>query len=602
MPIVASRFARGFVPIAATELIAGMIFGRSGFDVIDENVWIDFLALFGFAMLMFLSGLEVNFHRVSETARWSRWRPTELWRNPVAAGLLLLAGSVGIAILLSWALFAGEPFLHILFIGLVMSTTSVGVVVPTLRERGMTQSALGQTILMSATIADFLTVLALTVVAALIAGGVSGELWLTIVLFVPFFAVITAGARLTPVRWVRNIVADLTLGTAQIRIRGTLALLVLFVVLAETVEAELVLGAFLAGAAVSSLSREEGSDLRQKLDAIGFGFFVPIFFVTVGAGFELSALTDEGDYTRPILLAAAAFAIKMVPALALRFAYGWRESIAAGLLLSSRLSLIIAASVIGVELGVIDQQTNAAIIFVALITSTVAPSLFLHLIPAAARRAGRFLVVGAGDTGTLLAERLQSATTEAVLIDSNPVVAARARARGLVVVEGSALDVETLERAGADRATGFVTVTHSDQVNFQACLLARDHFEIENVVSEVGDHDRVPEFARHGIKTIGTAMAVAVSLDNLVERPDLFTVLADPHDMSDIVQIEITNRDMIGRRVEELHLPGDSIILLIHRGEVAFVPHHDSHLEEGDIATVAGERESVAEAVGRLRG
>jgi len=595
MPIVAARFTRGFIPIAAAEIIAGMVFGQSGFDLIDESAWIDFLSLFGFAMLMFLSGLEVDFHRVADAARWDRWRPSTLPFNRVASGLLLLSGTLGLAILVSWALFSDEPFSTILFFALVLSTTSVGVVVPTLRERGLTNTSLGQTILMSATLADFLTVLALTVLAALIAGSVTGELWLIAVLFVPFIIVVTAGAHLGPIRWIRHLIADLALGTAQIRIRGALVLLVLFVVLAEAVEAELVLGAFLAGAAVSSLSREEGSDLRQKLDAIGFGFVVPIFFVTVGAEFSLACLRGAG-YSLPFVLVAAAFAIKVIPALILRIGYGWRGAMGAGVLLSSRLSLIIAASVIGVELGVIDQETNAAIIFVAVVTSTVAPSLFLRMVPAVLRRDGLFIVIGAGDTGTLLAERLRSPASEAVLIDLDPVRIERARARGFRAIEGSGLNPDILMQAGAMDAAGFVAVTHSDHVNFEACLLARDRFEIENVAAEVDDHDRVAEFARHGIKTIGTSMAVAVSLDNLVERPDLFTMLSDPHGASDIVQVTVTRPEMRGRRMDDLHLPGDSKILLIHRGESAFVPHPYSTLEEGDIATVAGERESVEEA------
>ena len=596
MPIVASKFTRGLVPIAAAEIIAGMIFGRSGFDLINESAWIDFLSLFGFAMLMFLSGLEVDFHRVADAARWDKWKPSSLPLNPVASGLILLTGTMGLAMLVSWAIFPDKPFSTILFFSLVLSTTSVGVVVPTLRERGLTNTALGQTILMSATLADFLTVLALTVVAALIAGSVSAELWLIAVLFEPFTIVVTAGAHLGPIRWVRHLITDLALGTAQIRIRGALVLLVLFVVLAEAVEAELVLGAFLAGAAVSSLSREESSDMRQKLDAIGFGFVVPIFFVTVGAEFDLEALSGAG-YLLPFLLVAAAFAIKIVPALLLRTAYSWRDSIGAGVLLSSRLSLIVAASVIGVELGVIDQETNAAIIFVAVVTSTVAPSVFLRMVPPVLRRDGLFIVIGAGDTGTLLAERLRSPASEAVLIDTNPEVVERARARGLQAIVGSGLNPETLIKAGAENAAGFVAVTHSDHVNFEACLLARDRFEIENVAAEVDDHDRVAEFARHGIKTIGTSMAVAVSLDNLVERPDLFSMMASPHGVSDIVQINVTNHDVEGQRLDGLHLPGDAIILLIHRGETSFVPHPDSTLEVGDIATVAGERDSVEEAV-----
>jgi len=125
------------------------------------------------------------------------------------------------------------------------------------------------------------------------------------------------------------------------------------------------------------------------------------------------------------------------------------------------------------------------------------------------------------------------------------------------------------------------------------CL--RDRFEIENVAAEIDDHDRVVDFAAHGIKTIGTSMAVAVSLDNLVERPDLFTMLANPHGESDILQVTVTSRDATGSRLHKLDLPGDSIILLTHRREPASVPHHDSTLQVDDIATVAGERDSVEE-------
>ena len=128
------------------------------------------------------------------------------------------------------------------------------------------------------------------------------------------------------------------------------------------------------------------------------------------------------------------------------------------------------------------------------------------------------------------------------------------------------------------------------------CL--RDRFEIENVAAEVDDHDRVVEFAEHGIKTIGTSMAVAVSLDNLVERPDLFTMLANPHCESDILQVTVTSRDATGSRLHELDLPGDSII---HRREPASVPHHDSTLQVDDIATVAGERDSVEETTHILK-
>ena len=278
---------------------------------------------------------------------------------------------------MAWLLFSSSDLRHILLIGLILSTSSVGIIVPTLRERGMTRNSFGQTILMAALIADFVTIFLLTLLSEILSGGQVLAVLSIAFLFVAFVAALYVGNGIGRNGGIRAVLDDLAHATAQIQVRGALALMVLFVALAESLGAEAILGAFLAGTVISSLSQQEGTNLRGKLDTIGYGFFVPVFFITVGASFDLDALRSSRDNLVHIpLLVLAAYAVKVLPALVLRAGYPLRDCLGAGALLSSRLSLIIAASLIGLELGVIDDAANSAFIVVAVITSVLSPMLF----------------------------------------------------------------------------------------------------------------------------------------------------------------------------------------------------------------------------------
>jgi Kef-type K+ transport system membrane component KefB len=144
----------------------------------------------------------------------------------------------------------------------------------------------------------------------------------------------------------------------------------------------LILGAFLAGAIVSLLRQPEGAELVHQLDAIGFGFFIPIFFIMVGVDFNLTVLMESPQalVLVPILLFAAIL-VKILPTLVFHMNFTCRETIGAGVLFSARLSLIIAASAIGLRLGVISETVNSPIILVAIITVAAAPLIFNRVIP-----------------------------------------------------------------------------------------------------------------------------------------------------------------------------------------------------------------------------
>ncbi len=360
IPILSGRIG---VPAVVGEITCGILFGLLGFSLEAEGrIVIDFLASFGLIFLMFLVGLEIDFSKVEVHG-------TKLF----ILGTFIFILTLGISIFLTTKLGLG------LYLALVLSTSAVGLTVPTIRELGLLKSDFGQTILISAFIADFATVLLVTVFTLHFKKGITGEMFLIVLVFVLFFVVYYVGKLAIwhyPERLSAWFKSD---QPSEIGVRAAFALLLVFVALSEIadIKAIAIVGAFLAGVMLSLLFRG-GTVLEQKLFGIGYGFLIPIFFINVGMQFDLGALTRGGIYLVPMLLLMA-FAVKIVPSLLFLIWHSLKESISAGVLLSSRLSLIIAMAAVGVELGLVNTTMESAIILLALITSICCPTIFRRM-------------------------------------------------------------------------------------------------------------------------------------------------------------------------------------------------------------------------------
>jgi Kef-type K+ transport system membrane component KefB len=394
--LVSSVRGRLAIPIVVGEILAGMIVGRSGFGwVLPDNGALNLLKELGFVFLMFLSGMEIDFRSLrgtdSHQARQSSyWSPLALAVLNFGA-TLLLAGAFAWG--LKWIGATTDPWM----MGLILSTTALGVVVPILKEAGLSQTLFGQTILLATVIADFVTMFLISVLVAVISRGLTAEILLVFLLFVAFFFAARFGSFLSRIEWLQKAIEELSHATAQIKVRAAFSTLLIFVVLAETLGIEIIVGAFLAGAVVALLRTPEDRELSSQLEAIGFGFFIPIFFIMVGVEFHLPALlSSTGALLSVPLLLIAAIAVKVIPALVFRLNHTWREALAAGILLCPRLSLIIAAAAIGEKLGIIDESVNAGIVLVAIVTVTASPLAFLRIFPAARVNVARSM---ATDTG-----------------------------------------------------------------------------------------------------------------------------------------------------------------------------------------------------------
>lgn len=173
--------------------------------------------------------------------------------------------------------------------------------------------------------------------------------------------------------------------TAQIRVRGAVLLLVAFAALAQSLGLEVILGAFIAGLLLGTLDMDRGMNhplLRTKLEAIGFGFLIPVFFVTSGLRFDLAALTkDSSTIVLVPLFATALLVIRGTPALLARRRLGdRRHTAAAGLLQATSLPFIVASTMIGVEIGTLSAATAAALVAAGLLSVLVYPVLALALL------------------------------------------------------------------------------------------------------------------------------------------------------------------------------------------------------------------------------
>ncbi|NPA31506.1 MAG: hypothetical protein GXO37_05860, partial [Chloroflexi bacterium] len=425
VPLVFSRFKRWQIPAVVGEILAGIVVGRSGLGWVkaDDPV-LALLSEIGFVFLMFLAGMEIDLSALGWGGRGGGSKAT---RGRTGPHPLVLAVTY-YALTLVLAALAGFGFWKMgltrspIFMALLISTTSLDLALMVLKERGLLSGRYGQTLFVTALISDFVTMLLITVQVAVLSKGLTPEILLVGLLFVALFVFYRLGNWALP--GLRPLLDELSHATTHIKVRLAFWLFVAFVALAEFLGVEVILGAFLAGLLISMLTTPEDHETRHQLESIGYGFFVPIFFIMVGAKFNLAALGGgSGSWLLLPLLLTAAFGTKIIPAVVFRRAFSWRESLAGGVLLSARLSLIIAAAEIGVRLGVLDDAVVSAVVLVAVISVILAPMLFGRLIGSAAARPKTrpIVIVGGGSLlGTHLAVQLQEQGEAVVLFDEDP--------------------------------------------------------------------------------------------------------------------------------------------------------------------------------------
>ncbi len=586
VPLVLSQFKA--IPTVVGEIVVGILIGRSALNWVQyDEPSVLILSELGFAFLMFLSGLEIDFSLISRAGGAATGNQTSpLWLAMANFGITTVL-SIPVGFGLVRLGLANDPWM----MALILSTTSLGVVMPVLKQRGLSSGRFGQSVVMSALLADFITMLLITVYVSLFSSGLSIEILLMGLLVLAFLFTYRLGARQLRRPAVRRLIESLEVATSQFKVRGSIALMLAFVVLAESVDVELILGAFLAGAQLSLLSTRDDEDLREKLDAIGFGFFIPFFFISVGLGFNLPLLFSNPTamVLAPLLLAVAVV-IKLIAGLAFRWSFSWKETWAAGWLLSARLSLIIAAAAIGLRIGVISEATNAAIIVVAALTSMLAPLISNRFLPDASKsNAGRFFIYGAANLGLQVGQELRKHGESVLFLEADAKLAELVRNEGFEVIVGDPNSVNLLL---ATQAEAFLVLTGDDDLNYSICKKVHE-LGVSSIIVHVNNPTRMAEFQQLGVWAITAAMLRPMILAGMARNPDLFSLLTAATDDRDIREIRLRNKAFANRTLSSMVFPGDSLVLTVYRENEVRVPHGSTRLKLGDRLTMLGHVEAL---------
>jgi Kef-type K+ transport system membrane component KefB len=368
-PLAVGYFPRLRIPAVVLEIIGGIIIGPSGFGWVHVDLPVAILALFGLAFLLFLAGLEIDVHRL-------RGR---LLRFALLGYLVTLVLGYGAGVTFDAAGWVSQPLL----LAIALSATSLGLVVPVLKDAGQVRSQVGQTALAAASIADFGAIVLLSLFFSS-SGGSTGSKAVVLGAFAALVAV-TGLAVSGAARSMRlgQVLIRLQDTTAEIRVRFAVLLLVAFTFLAEKFGLESILGAFLAGAIVGLVDRDSSShpNFRAKLEGIGYGFLIPVFFVSSGIKLDLTGLLHSPSaLVRVPVFLLALLVVRGVPALLGLRANGTRSTLALGLLQATSLPFLVTATQIGVALGKITPVTAAALVCAGLLSVLIFPLLALTLL------------------------------------------------------------------------------------------------------------------------------------------------------------------------------------------------------------------------------
>ncbi len=369
---VVSRIPLLRIPASVAYLLFGVLLHvGAGRIPPDELLWINQLGDLGLLFLMFLSGLEVQVSQLRPAPRVAGEEPKV---SALTTALTFFAATFLLSFLGALLISRLSGDAHPWMLTLLFSTTSLGIILPVLEETGLLHQAYGQVLLTAALAADFLTMLLVSLYVSVRTSG-------TALSFLFALAVIpaTAAAYLL-LQWARGVPSLRRFaGDPQARMRGLLALLAAACAFADFTGAEPILGSFLAGMVVSAVPFAYKAKLRSYCHGLGYGFLIPMFFISVGLHFHFSAFREPSSWLWLPVLLVVMFAVKLLPAWPVLRPFGGKAAIAGGVLMSSRLSLVAAAAIIGVNIGAMTPGLAQSMILAAVVTCLVAPVVFVSM-------------------------------------------------------------------------------------------------------------------------------------------------------------------------------------------------------------------------------
>ncbi|PZG47417.1 monovalent cation:proton antiporter family protein [Staphylococcus aureus] len=589
-PIIVNRLNINFLPVVVAEILMGIVIGNSFLNIVERDSILNILSTLGFIFLMFLSGLEIDFKAFKKDKRARQGQNDDESSIPghLNLALTVFAFIMIISILLAYVFKWLGLVDDVLLMVIIISTISLGVVVPTLKEMNIMRTTIGQFILLVAVLADLVTMILLTVYGAINGQGGS-TIWL-----IGILVVFTAISYILGVQFKRmSFLQKLMDGTTQIGIRAVFALIILLVALAEGVGAENILGAFLAGVVVSLLNPDE--EMVEKLDSFGYGFFIPIFFIMVGVDLNIPSLIKEPRLLIIIPILIVAFIIsKLIPVMFIRRWFDMKTTIASAFLLTSTLSLVIAAAKISERLNAISAETSGILILSAVITCVFVPIIFKKLfpVPDEFNRKIEVSLIGKNQLTIPIAQNLTSQLYDVTLYYRKDLSDRRQLSDDITMIEIADYEQDVLERLGLFDRDIVVCATNDDDINRKVAKLAKAH-QVERVICRLESTTDDTELVDSGIEIFSSYLSNKILLKGLIETPNMLNLLSNVE--TSLYEIQMLNYKYENIQLRNFPFGGDIIFVRIIRNNESIVPHGDTQLRYGDRLIVTGAKEYVDE-------
>lgn len=594
VPLVLSWLEITKVPSVIVEIIMGVIIGPYVLNLMEDTPYMQFLADTGFLFLIFLAGLEIDIRKIASSLPRGQITFSKLVSNSFLLALFIYFGSLFLSLPFAWML---SQFIeiNIAFYTLILPTVALSITVPILKADGELNRKFGQILLLEGAIATVMSIILISLYSGILQYGFQFELLLFLIIFIFSLLVYLIGRKLVKLRTFQKLLYRLEHAASQIRVRGTVALLLVFVLLAQLINTEEILGAFFAGTLLSLFVNKQRSSLLFKLDGMSYGFFIPIFFIIVGVRLDLSALSQFGESIPFVLtLTAGFFLTQVLPAMVLAKIFGWKKALAGGALLTARLGLTIATAQIGLNLGVISSADNAALVIASILASLVSPLAYKIFNSREEEEHYNIYLLGGCNASLYLAERLKMHGIHSLSIIQNKTFAELFDSKNLTFQYVEKISPEILNTLGLRTGDLVIILTESDQLNLEIASYVKNTLGHGKIITSKTAQTPTLDDSDE-LKLLDHDEIMANYIEDLIVRPNAVASLTTSFDNYRIEEIRISNPQVHRRQVKEIAFPPSGSLITQRRNGEIFIPHGGTHLLIGDIITVIGNSSALAE-------
>lgn len=581
-PMVLQRFKISVLPTAVAEVLVGIVIGKSGFDLVQTEGVLSFLSNYGVIFLLFLSGMEIDFSLFKKnngplTPLARKKAANAPSTSPVQVAVVAYGGSLLMALALALLFKFSGLFSNFVLAAILFSTVALGVVIAVLKENELLNKPLGQALLLIAVLGEVVPLLCLTIYSSFVSG--KGEsAWLIFLLFI-------VGALIFKrFRSFFTSLDEINKSTTQIDIRLALLVITTLVVLAESVGAEDILGAFIAGIVIKLL--QPAHSTQEKLDAIGYGIFIPFFFILTGAKIDIPGLLGSPKTLILIPLFFAAYVLAKVPAyFGLRQRFKRINALAGAMLSQTTITLVLATLTVAQNLKVITSEQSGAFILAAVVSCILGPLVFnkLHKPEREDLKKTKVTIIGVNLVTINTAEQLNEDWYDIQMYTNWKKNYKTYDYRDNVHLVDSLEPKDLIKEQIFD--TDILVLGHSDvDINYSLALAAKE-YGVERVLTRIQNSDPTSmaemdkRLSDAGVEFFTTFATTVGMMRAIIESPSTLDLITGD---SRLYEVVVRNSKFAGLELRKLPFIKEITVSRIFRHHKAIPVNGNTQIQVGD--------------------